>query len=52
VYKWFVTKEKAIYATINHMKQGKAAYIGYFWSPTDQEDRFRSTLRTFPSTDF
>jgi hypothetical protein len=34
VYKWFVAKEKAIYTAINYMKQGKATYIGYFWSPT------------------
>lgn len=51
VYKWFVTKEKAIYTTLNYFKQGKATYIGYFWSPTAMEHRIRSALVTFPSTD-
>jgi len=52
VYKWFVAKEKAIYATINHMRQGKATYIGYLWLPTMQEDTIRNALRTYPTTDF
>lgn len=34
IYKWFVSKEKAIYATMNTMRQGKNTYIGYVWAPT------------------
>jgi hypothetical protein len=41
VYKWFITKEKAIYTSINFMRQGTATYIGYFWSPSVREDEIR-----------
>jgi hypothetical protein len=34
VFKWFVAKEKAIYAQLNQMKQGKNTYIGYMWAPS------------------
>jgi len=34
------------------MRQGKATYIGYFWSPSEREQQIRDTLRTYPSTDF
>jgi V-type H+-transporting ATPase subunit a len=50
VYKWFVTKEKAIYSSINFMRQGNATYIGYFWSPSEREDEVRVKLRTYPTT--
>ena len=34
------------------MKQGKATYIGYFWSPTKEEDKIRYALNSYPTTDF
>jgi V-type H+-transporting ATPase subunit a len=51
VYKWFVAKEKAIYNTMNYMRQGTTTYIGYFWSPSVAEDTIRQALRGYPSTD-
>jgi hypothetical protein len=42
VYKWFVSKEKALYFTLNNMKSGQTTFIGYFWSPTVKEDEIRS----------
>lgn len=47
-----MAKEKAIYTTMNNMKQGVNTYIGYFWSPTAEEDTIRASLRQFPTTDF
>ena len=32
------------------MRQGNATYIGYFWSPSVQEDELRRQLRNFPTT--
>ncbi len=52
VYKWFVAKEKNIYAQINLMKAGTSAYIGYFWSPDEEENRIREVLVNHPTTDF
>ena len=51
MYKWFVAKEKAIYNSLNQMKHGNATYIGYFWCPTADEDRVKSELRNFATTD-
>lgn len=50
VYKWFVAKEKAIYATMNCMRSGgaKATFVGYFWSPTAQEEAIRAALGSTP----
>jgi len=47
-----VAKERAIYASINNMKQGKATYIGYVWIPSMSEDTVRRALSTYPTTDF
>lgn len=51
VYRWFVTKEKALYHALNHMKQGQATFIGYYWAPNDEEDRIYRELAHFPTTD-
>lgn len=52
VYKWFVSKEKTLYRQLNFMRQGQSTYIGYFWSPTDEEDKIKDVLQGFPTTDF
>ena len=52
IYTWFVATERAIYASLNFMRQGRGTYIGYLWAPTQQEDEFRAKLRHFPTTDF
>lgn len=52
VFKWFVAKEKNLYNALNNMKQGQSTYIGYFWSPNDEEREIRSVLSNYPTTDF
>ena len=52
VYKWFVAKEKNLYFQLNSMKVGMQAYIGYFWSPDEEEYKVRDVLSSFPTTDF
>lgn len=52
VYKWFVAKEKALYSALNLMKQGQSAYVGFFWSPNDDEVRMKEVLQNYPTTDF
>lgn len=49
IYKWFVSKEKAIYSALNCMKQGMATYVGYFWSPTFNEEKTKDQLKDFPA---
>lgn len=34
------------------MKAGQVAYIGYFWSPDEEEIRIKEVLRQYPTTDF
>jgi vacuolar-type H+-ATPase subunit I/STV1 len=51
VYKWFVAKEKAIYNSLNYMRQGNQIFIGYFWCPTHAEGDMRNSLREFNSTE-
>jgi vacuolar-type H+-ATPase subunit I/STV1 len=51
VYKFFVAKERAIYSALNYMRQGPAAFVGYFWSPTEREEEIRSELRAFPTSE-
>jgi V-type H+-transporting ATPase subunit a len=34
------------------MKAGSAMYIGYFWSPDDDEAKVKEALSGFPTTDF
>lgn len=34
IYKWFILKEKAIYSTLNMLKNGEKILIGMFWCPT------------------
>mmetsp|Transcript_29765 Transcript_29765/g.28940 ORF Transcript_29765/g.28940 Transcript_29765/m.28940 type:complete len:217 (+) Transcript_29765:454-1104(+) len=34
------------------MKSGNTAYIGYFWSPDEEEEVVASVLRAYPTTDF
>ena len=51
VYKWFVAKEKAIYSSLNLLRQANGMYIGYFWSPSDSEDTIRMNLANYGSTD-
>ena len=47
-----MAKEKAIYASMNLMKQGANTYIGYFWTPCEREREIREALIPFPTTDF
>jgi len=37
---------------MNFMRQAKTTYVGYFWSPTSQEEQIKVQLRQFPTTDF
>jgi hypothetical protein len=34
------------------MKQGQTAYIGFFWSPIEEEPRIREILQNYATTDF
>mmetsp|Transcript_14559 Transcript_14559/g.14186 ORF Transcript_14559/g.14186 Transcript_14559/m.14186 type:complete len:194 (+) Transcript_14559:1062-1643(+) len=34
------------------MKSGNTAYIGYFWSPDEDEEALFEAMRNFPTTDF
>jgi V-type H+-transporting ATPase subunit a len=34
------------------MKQAQATYIGYFWSPSEDENKIRDELAQYPTTDF
>ena len=34
------------------MKSGNTAYIGYFWSPDEDEEALYGAMRNFPTTDF
>jgi V-type H+-transporting ATPase subunit a len=52
VYKWFVAKEKTLYHSLNNMKPGASAYIGFFWSPIADEGQIREVLQHYPTTDF
>jgi hypothetical protein len=52
VYKWFVAKEKTLYHSLNNMKAGASAYIGFFWSPITEEGKIREVLQQYPTTDF
>lgn len=52
VYKWFVAKEKTLYHALNNMRQAQATYIGYFWSPNDEEHKIRDVLTQFQTTNF
>lgn len=52
VQKWFVAKEKNLYLQLNLMKVGVSAYIGYFWSPDEEEPKVREVLANYPTTDF
>lgn len=52
VYKWFVAKEKALYQSLNTMRAGPTAYIGFFWAPTSEEVALREVLQAHPTTDF
>jgi hypothetical protein len=44
VYKWFVAKEKNLYLQLNFMKMGPSAYVGYFWSPDEDEPKIKVVL--------
>ena len=44
VYKWFVAKEKNLYNQLNFMKQGQTTYIGFFWSPDEEEVKIKEVL--------
>jgi V-type H+-transporting ATPase subunit a len=33
IFKWFIVKEKSLYATLNLLKSGKTLLIGLFWLP-------------------
>jgi V-type H+-transporting ATPase subunit a len=52
VYKWFVAKEKALYHAMNMMKSTQSSYVGYFWSPTNQEHIIRDVLQHYSTTEF
>ena len=34
------------------MKQGTATYIGYFWSPNEEEQKVKEVLQSYPTTEF
>jgi V-type H+-transporting ATPase subunit a len=34
------------------MRQAQATYIGYFWSPNEDEAKIRDMLGQYPTTDF
>lgn len=34
------------------MKAGQVAYIGYFWSPDEDEHKIKEVLQNYPTTDF
>lgn len=34
------------------MRQAQTTYIGYFWSPTEEEPKIKEVLQNFPTTDF
>jgi vacuolar-type H+-ATPase subunit I/STV1 len=52
LYKWFVAKEKTLYTTLNFMKGNVQTYIGFFWSPDEDENRIKEVLSAFPTVDF
>jgi len=47
-----VAKEKNIYIQLNLMKAGTAAYIGYFWSPDEEQKRIEAVLAEHPTVGF
>jgi hypothetical protein len=44
IYKWFIAKEKSLYMQLNLMKSGTNVYVGYFWSPDEEEYRIKEVL--------
>lgn len=34
------------------MKAGTSVYVGYFWSPDEEEFRIKEVLQNYPTTDF
>lgn len=41
-----------MYLSLNTMKAGPSAYIGFFWAPTAEEGHIREVLQGHPTTDF
>ena len=52
VYKLFVAREKSLYHSLNTMRQGASAHIGFFWSPVADEELIREKLLQFHTTNF
>jgi len=52
IYKWFVSKEKAIYNAINMLSRRQSTYIGFIWAPVDQEPHIKEHLQNYPTTEF
>lgn len=36
IYKMFLSKERALYQTLNMMKWQAQTFTGYFWAPVDE----------------
>lgn len=47
-----MAKEKTLYHSLNNMRSGASAYIGFFWSPVIEEDKIKEAIQTYPTTDF
>lgn len=45
----FLAKEKALYQTLNMMKMQNTTFIGYFWSPAEQESEVMNKIAIFPT---
>ena len=44
VYKWFILKEKSIYAELNKLKDSEKILIGLFWCPERLKEEFERNL--------
>jgi len=40
----FLAKEKALYKTLNQMKQHENTFVGFFWAPIEQENKVKYAL--------
>jgi len=46
----FLAKEKALYMSLNMMKQQNQSFLGYFWAPAEYETKIRTAMSNQTAT--